>query len=674
MSDWKLPTCFSKMASMDEAAAIISNNWEFCERTGTGVKRRRWSYPVDLARKVFEAARDGKPVELRNVLEQMTFIDRGCGDTSERTTVLETKTSLRTSLGFDGEITPLIAAVEKGNVNCVKLLLMYNADIEGRGRNEFFGTFTPSFIAAATGRLDVLSCLVANGADVNARTHNSWTPLMAASSKGHVDVVTFLVTHGADMNLQDQEGNTALHRAVMYSAVCGRFDKLSSRVAHRLLALGSPQTYNNQGLTPLLLATMRCTVSVAEDLIMRPEVTTEQRIEALELLGASIAINTDFSYHVIKKNERSCQSFRYVRQGMEQRYQDPSHPLLKQAIKPVKAYQNRKESETLEELAQIEGDFDAIFIEGLIITERILGADSRELLDPIRHLADYHMGSDRDNFDLCIGLYRHALKIAQHNNRPISSDLYSLTRVLHNMVRCNFLPSQNVVLEVLEETVLDYEKQTEKLRKELETESLEIEEAFKKQGLKSLLNCLLSILQLIAIDECCASEEDRNSPYRTSISLSVLMRKLSCLNPRNDHGNTLLHMAAESNGVCDFYSEFPCPETMKLLLNAGFNVNATNNNGDTPLHVAVTFKPSDDKIHVLTGMLEVLLKGGTHHDFVNSDGKTAMEMARTDEASRILFEKRKLELKCTAAKAVKKFGIPYLGMVPKTLEKYVSMH
>ena len=35
---------------------------------------------------------------------------------------------------------------------------------------------------------------------------------------------------------------------------------------------------------------------------------------------------------------------------------------------------------------------------------------------------------------------------------------------------------------------------------------------------------------------------------------------------------------------------------------------------------------------------------------------------------------KKLELKCTAARAVKKFGLPYLGMVPKTLEKYLSMH
>ena len=85
-------------------------------------------------------------------------------------------------------------------------------------------------------------------------------------------------------------------------------------------------------------------------------------------------------------------------------------------------------------------------------------------------------------------------------------------------------------------------------------------------------------------------------------------------------------------------------------------------------------KPSDDEIHLLTDMLQVLFDGGAHHDFVNNDGKTPMDMAGTDEARMILSERRKLELKCISARAVKRFGIPYLGLVPKILEKYISMH
>ena len=76
--------------------------------------------------------------------------------------------------------------------------------------------------------------------------------------------------------------------------------------------------------------------------------------------------------------------------------------------------------------------------------------------------------------------------------------------------------------------------------------------------------------------------------------------------------------------------------------------------------------------HNFTDILKVFFDGGAHHDFVNNDGKTPMAIAQTDEARMILSsEKRKLELKCISVGAVKKFGIPYSGVVPKTLEKYI---
>ena len=113
----------------------------------------------------------------------------------------------------------------------------------------------------------------------------------------------------------------------------------------------------------------------------------------------------------------------------------------------------------------------------------------------------------------------------------------------------------------------------------------------------------------------------------------------------------------------------------KLLLNAGFNVNSINNNGNTPLHLAVAYKPmGNDNMNLLTDTLEVLFDWGAHHDFVNNDGKTPMDMAQTDEARMILSERRKFELKCIFARAVKTFGIPFVGLVPKTLEKYICMH
>ena len=65
------------------------------------------------------------------------------------------------------------------------------------------------------------------------------------------------------------------------------------------------------------------------------------------------------------------------------------------------------------------------------------------------------------------------------------------------------------------------------------------------------------------------------------------------------HGNTLSQLAADgqSSVALDPVQKqspflFPCAKTAKLLLEMGFDVNAVNSNGDTPLHRAVTFKPS----------------------------------------------------------------------------------
>ena len=154
----------------------------------------------------------------------------------------------------------------------------------------------------------------------------------------------------------------------------------------------------------------------------------------------------------------------------------------------------------------------------------------------------------------------------------------------------------------------------------------------------------------------------------------VLLRQLCRQDPRDRVGNTLLHFVVFYK-MRNVSSSFPVLDALKLLLEAGCDVNAVNNEGNTPLHLAVTLKPSNERVHIFTNMLKVLFDGGALHDFVNNDGKTPMDMAQTDEARIILSsEKRKLELKCISAGAVKKFGIPYSGVVPKTLEKYISMH
>ena len=633
---------------------------------------REYTYPKT---KVYEAARDGAVAVLSDVLQRMSI--------NERSTALETKTK-------DGDqiTTPLIIAARNGNLDSVKVLLRYNADIEARGtvnvQKQVIAGCTPLWTAAAAGHLDVVEmlivsnaevdgrtftnstplraaayvghldivrCLVEHGADVNVFNKSGHTPLMIACYNGHKDVVTYLIERGAKLDTQDKEGNTALHEAV---------NENHFEIAKELLDLGVLQLSNTQGLTPLLLVSNRCQVEMVEYFVKRPQCTKEQRIEGLELLGATIANEPDV-YDIRK-------AFYYIKRGMEERFEDNSHPLLKKQMEPLEVYQNRKESQTLEELIQLEGDDHAIHMEGLIIRERILGTENTELRQPIRYRGAVF--GDSGNFDLGFGLWRHALEIGQRCNEPITDDLESFAGVFSgDMLHDNCLLLPMWIEIVFEQLVSECERLTERSQS---SPGATVRDANSlKDELERLLYCALYLLMIYTKVQFTENKEN------TRISESI--QRFLCLNPRTHDGNTLLHMATwhetrikddNVRRVC----KLPCIETMKLIIHAGCEVNAINNKGDSPLHLAVTFKPNTGGLQILRDVLETLLDGGVHEDLVNSEGKTAMDIAETDEARRILSVKSRLELKCIAARAVKKYGLPYLGVVPKTVEKFISLH
>ena len=526
--------------------------------------------------KVYRAARDGSS-DLGDLLNRLQT-------TEQRKTALETKTK-------DGNhfSTPLIIAAHNGHLNSVKILLTYGANIETRG------TLT-------IGDEVVKGC----------------TPLLAAAASGHLDVVKLFIDKGAFMDLQDEDGYTALHSAVKGGHI---------NIVSELLALGASQLPNKLGLTPLLYACDECFIEMVEHIINRPECTKEQRIDALELLAATVANNSSGD---------SEKAFSYMKRGMEERYEDPANPLLKKKMEPVEAYQNRKESQTLEELALLEGDDHAIGMEGLIIQERILGPGNPVNLPYIDYRAS--VLADSEKYELGCGLYQRGLEKAMNMDQiSITEVLYPLTVLFGVMVQKGILIRPNSIEDAFEKLVAASEERTEKLK------SKNSQEEHEKEEQEKTIHCALYLLMIYI------KVKGQNT------SMTEFLQRFLRLNPRTHDGNTLLHLAeSHKTPNADFLAydiveeadmqsvyKLPCVETMKLILHAGGDVNAVNTEGNTPLHLAVKFKPTEpEEVEILREMLLLMLDIGADPKLANKNGQTPLDSCETDEARRILSEKR----------------------------------
>ncbi len=114
----------------------------------------------------------------------------------------------------DDDVTPLMIAVSQGNLEIIKLLVNYNADVN---KKKYLISKSPLSTAILDDRLEVLRLLIensANGADVNS---GLWIALM----NGHLEAAELLIENGgADINWQraDRWQNKTDKTLLMYVA------------------------------------------------------------------------------------------------------------------------------------------------------------------------------------------------------------------------------------------------------------------------------------------------------------------------------------------------------------------------------------------------------------------------------------------------------------------------
>ena len=123
---------------------------------------------------------------------------------------------VRALLGKDAELvfsrnsldeTPLHLAVKWGYKAITQLLIANCADVNAKTASGE----GPLHYVAEDGNEEIASWLLASGADLQSKNHAGQTALHWAAQNGHTGVVMLLLAHGADVNARDILGQTPFH-------------------------------------------------------------------------------------------------------------------------------------------------------------------------------------------------------------------------------------------------------------------------------------------------------------------------------------------------------------------------------------------------------------------------------------------------------------------------------
>ena len=117
---------------------------------------------------------------------------------------------------------PLMLAALMGQLDAAKQLAARGALINKPGNKP---GWTPLHYACSGPDEGVITWLLAQGADINARSPNGSTPLMMAARYGSLDAPGLLLAAGADVNLRNDQGL----QAVDFARAAGR-DELVKRL------------------------------------------------------------------------------------------------------------------------------------------------------------------------------------------------------------------------------------------------------------------------------------------------------------------------------------------------------------------------------------------------------------------------------------------------------------
>jgi ankyrin repeat protein len=105
----------------------------------------------------------------------------------------------------------LIEAVKAGDLNRINRLIADGADVNAKSREQW----NPLLMGSLSGEIEMVETLFGEGAiQQDASAGQGWTPLMIATIEGRRGIASALLEHGAEVDAENNKGWTALRFAV----------------------------------------------------------------------------------------------------------------------------------------------------------------------------------------------------------------------------------------------------------------------------------------------------------------------------------------------------------------------------------------------------------------------------------------------------------------------------
>jgi Fem-1 family protein b len=371
-------------------------------------------------------------------------------------------------------------------LNCFQFdLEVLNAiQIKDKDRDrERYQDVTVLWAAAANDEFFIVKLLVEHGARVNHTTNTNSTPLRCACYSGNVDIARYLIENGADIRINKQNNETNLALSVyckhlemtaylVDELVCdvNECDRNGCSPLYFAVRSGSlemvkllldrgarnfPATHNK--MSPLMLAADKRRSDLVDAISFHCSLL--EWIEAEELLGSAFAC----AEHGLCDLQKS---FEHYNQALQFRSLHNLPKILSEST--IEIFNNRQECQTVDQLEELRLNPENMYIEALLVRERLLGPASG-----VYHYSIIYRGAVLANdaeFARAITLWLYELRLRQQYSIAMDRKrLRRFTSIFSEMVNSSLPVSIEAILTIISVTIEEVTHNTEKIDYNLHT-------------------------------------------------------------------------------------------------------------------------------------------------------------------------------------------------------------